>query len=433
MANTLKFGNKNWATKDGSILAYNSENNNYKPLPFNFERASTATVVGKDGLIKTVGANEPRVDYLNDSNGALLLEPQRANKLPYSLDYDNDTFFDKINSTITKESGIAPDGSNSAYKLKDTDDTSNTSHYFKQTNGYKAFIDYDAIKSASVFIKAGTKKQVQVRLSNAAGTFSYVMGNFDLETETILTGASFNAENVAYDLQNYGNGWYRCIVIGSWTESNVSHSRIEVFTADTSLASLPNIHNYQGNGSGTLFVWGEMIEEGSYATSLINTNGSAVTRLADVCNNGGNEQVINSTEGVLYAEINIPENIADNINISINDGTNDEYVKFLYLASTNTFRAQIQGSGNQVGVNTTSLVLGSYSKLAVSYKSGEFKLYINGSQIGSTLTGHTLPTGLDTLSFDRGDGAAPFQGNVKDVRVYDTALTDQELINLTKI
>ena len=98
-----------------------------------------------------------------------------------------------------------------------------------------------------------------------------------------------------------------------------------------------------------------------------------MTRLADVCNNGANEQVINSTEGVLYAEINIPENIADNINISINDGTNDEYVKFIYLASTNVFRAQIEGSGNQAGVNTASLVLGSYSKLAVSYKSGEFK------------------------------------------------------------
>ena len=48
---------------------------------------------------------------------------------------------------------------------------------------------------------------------------------------------------------------------------------------------------------------GAQLEEGSYATSYIPTQGSAVTRLADVCNNGANEQVINSTEGCFYAEI----------------------------------------------------------------------------------------------------------------------------------
>ena len=51
----------------------------YKPLPFNFRRASSATVVNKDGLIETVGSGEPRIDYKDDSKGALLLEPQRSN------------------------------------------------------------------------------------------------------------------------------------------------------------------------------------------------------------------------------------------------------------------------------------------------------------------------------------------------------------------
>ena len=34
MAQTLKFGNKVWAAKEDSVLAYNDINNNYKPLPF---------------------------------------------------------------------------------------------------------------------------------------------------------------------------------------------------------------------------------------------------------------------------------------------------------------------------------------------------------------------------------------------------------------
>ena len=47
MAETLKLGNGNWATKEGSTLAYNDENGNFKPLPFNFTRDSGATRVNK--------------------------------------------------------------------------------------------------------------------------------------------------------------------------------------------------------------------------------------------------------------------------------------------------------------------------------------------------------------------------------------------------
>ena len=55
MANTFKFGNGEWAVGKETALAYNDENSNFKPLPFTFDRASTATVVNKQGLIETVG------------------------------------------------------------------------------------------------------------------------------------------------------------------------------------------------------------------------------------------------------------------------------------------------------------------------------------------------------------------------------------------
>ena len=62
MANTLKFGNGNWATKAGSTLAYNDESG-FNPLPFDFTRASSATVVNKNGLIETVASGIPRIDF----------------------------------------------------------------------------------------------------------------------------------------------------------------------------------------------------------------------------------------------------------------------------------------------------------------------------------------------------------------------------------
>jgi hypothetical protein len=39
MSNTLKFGDGKWAVKQGSTLAYNDENGNFKPLPFNLIEA----------------------------------------------------------------------------------------------------------------------------------------------------------------------------------------------------------------------------------------------------------------------------------------------------------------------------------------------------------------------------------------------------------
>ena len=68
MANTLKFGNGEWATKEGSTLAFNDENGNFKPLPFNFERSTSATRVNKEGLIEVVSNNEPRIDFYNPFN-----------------------------------------------------------------------------------------------------------------------------------------------------------------------------------------------------------------------------------------------------------------------------------------------------------------------------------------------------------------------------
>ena len=63
MANTLKLGAGKWATGTDTVLAFNDENNNFKPLPFDFSRASSATVVNQSGLIETVGSGEPRIDF----------------------------------------------------------------------------------------------------------------------------------------------------------------------------------------------------------------------------------------------------------------------------------------------------------------------------------------------------------------------------------
>jgi hypothetical protein len=49
----------------------------------------TATRVNSSGLIESVTANKPRLDYLDSTCPKLLLEPQRTNLLTYSSDFDD--------------------------------------------------------------------------------------------------------------------------------------------------------------------------------------------------------------------------------------------------------------------------------------------------------------------------------------------------------
>ena len=145
MAQTFKFGNKQWYGKKGSVLAYNDENNNFKPLPFDFTRSSSATRVNKDGLIEVVGSDEPRVDYLNNADGHLLLEPSRSNIATYSEDGSQ---WDFIQATISSTTdSTSPSGQSSVYKV--TDNTVDGQHRADVRPAVTSGTEY----TFSVFIK----------------------------------------------------------------------------------------------------------------------------------------------------------------------------------------------------------------------------------------------------------------------------------------
>jgi len=383
MAATIKYGDTKWAVKDGNTLGYNDENR-FKPVPFDFTRNSIGTRVDRNGLIETIGNNIPRIDFTDNTDGHLLLEPQSTNLLPYSEDFSEWSL-----SNVTVEGGyLAPDGSNNAYKVSGT--VGNSSIYLGGVNE----TDTRTIWARTV---SGTGQ---------AQLCSYFGNTNNLKTIT--------------------NEWQRFEVNGTTTATGAANFYSIDFRGSTDLSEI--------------IIWGAQSEALPYATSYIPTNGSTVTRASETCTNAGNSTLINSTEGVLYAEIakfqddndnfvllslnNSSDNLDDNT-VTIGFDSDDDFFIRVQANNVNVFYSNDQTSSKDV-----------YYKIALSYKSGDSKIYINGNPItpnfGSLTAAFSFSSILDNLSFDYdGNGVLPFYGRVKALTVYNTALTDAELTELT--
>ena len=172
MSNTLKFGNGQWGTKVGSALAYNDLDGNFKPLPFDFTRSTSATRINKDGLIEVVTNNKPRIDFKDDSKGAFLLEPERSNLVQYSEDFSNawwskQTFGTGVEASVISTTELAPDGSTNAFlvTLNSGNGTtpSDQARIDKSINGLTGGLDY----TESIYLKGvNGGEQVLLGVSN---------------------------------------------------------------------------------------------------------------------------------------------------------------------------------------------------------------------------------------------------------------------------
>ena len=536
MANTLKFGAGQWATKEGSTLAYNDENDNYKPLPFTFTRASNATVVNKAGLIETVGNGIPRIDFLGNTQGALKLEPQRTNLItqseafpnPYWIksgatiqgdpstagselivngDFATDsdwikgtgwsisggslngsstttsvtqlntglvagkmyqvvyTISNYVSGSVRIELGSAnvsvgtirsangtyteyiealgdeqlifdgisaftgsidnvsvkevqgftsPDGTTNAYKL--VEGTNNGEHII-----YKISIGVTsgATLSYSFFAKKGERNVIQ--------TYNYVGGGFQNGADFDLsTGVVSNQYGGLGSMTELDNGWWRCdftsLALVGQTGTNVA-----IRTLDNSSSN-----SYQGDGTSGFYIYGAQLEEGSYATSYIPTQGSVVTRLADTCSQAVPDGVIGQTEGVLYVDFKfkgLPNNVSS-MPISIDgSGSNEAYI---YIDVNNTVYGQfIVGGSFTCNISGDNLILGNTYKIAFAYKNSDFALFVNGVLSNSSNSG-AVGANQNIVIGNYLNGNYPHD-NINEAKLYNTRLTNAELEALTQV
>ena len=337
----------------------------------------------------TSDTNLPRIDY-TDGVGSWLFEPQSTNLLDYSNDFSQ--------SYWTKQSGVT-----ATYNTTET-------------------LSPDGTYNATKFVGNGTTGVFKTSISVSG----VVSRSFYLKSVTGTTTAVFKEPNTNVPSPitlTITNEWQRFEMIGD-NGSSFQGLQIDDITSDG------------------LFMWGAQLEVGSFPTSYIPTNGSTVTRLQDAAFGAGSSDLINSTEGVLYAEIakfqdnndnfillslNNSSDNSDNNTVTIGFDSDDDFFIRVEANSVAAFISNDQTSSKNV-----------FYKVALSYKSGDSKIYINGNSItpnnGSLTNAFSFGSTLDNLSFDfNGNGVLPFFGKTKCVAVFKEALTDAELTCLTTI
>jgi hypothetical protein len=175
------------------------------------------------------------------------------------------------------------------------------------------------------------------------------------------------------------------------------------------------------NNSDSLYLWGGQVEEASYATSYIPTDGSTVTRVQDQYSKTGISNLINSEEGVLFVEMAFSD--AGRLAILNSDASDDQVV----LGFSGTVFCRIRENGANVVTQFVSSAnqLNTYYKIAVKYKSGSSAIWVDGNE--TVVAGTFTLNDLSKILFIS-EGSRTY-GKVKQLQIYKT--TDIDLAALT--
>jgi len=384
---------------------------------FTFSRSNTtATRVAASGLIENVSSNVPRLDYplidgIVQDCPALLLEPQRTNNLLQSNGFN--TTWSATRSSVS-QGYVSPDGSNNAWAF--IDNTNNSTHLIVQSLSIGS-----AVHTFSIFAKKGTKDFMAVRFDSSTVDYAY----FNLNTGTLGT---IDSDYTSASMQDYGNGWYRCILTRT---TGSSGNQVVIYSVEQD-----NDITYSGNTDNAIYIYGSQVEQGSYPTSYIPTSGSTVTRSADVCNGSGTSAEFNGSEGVLFGEIAFAESQSSSSHrISLSNGTTSYRMIIQQNNNATPNRLQfyfIVTPSAQTDFQHTLTDITQFNKIAFKYKENDFAVWVNGVEVLTDTSGVTFPEGtVNQLNFDDGVGGNDFYGKTKQLTTFKTALTDSELETLT--
>ena len=170
------------------------------------------------------------------------IEKGYENFLFYSNDFSNGTW-GKSSGTIITGGEEGYDGSNDAWLLNST-----------ISNGQVSQNIVSGLSTFSVYAKESTNGWISLRAENPLARVW-----FDLRTSTTGSRIGYNVGGVHYDIEDVGNGWFKCSMTITGVTSSV------------------RIHSCQDNvafGTGSIYIQDAMLNEGLVAMPYIESGAS---------------------------------------------------------------------------------------------------------------------------------------------------------------
>jgi len=400
-----------------------------------FTRASTATYVGRDGLIKTAGEDEPRFDHDPETGESLglLIEESRTNLFINSTSSSNWSNPNNLTKSSSKTI-TAPSGETDAYEWTET--TDNGTHL---NNGPSTSIISGNSYTISAFFKqvSGSGSGFALQWYKSGGQTVRVTYLPSTDTTTTSTSGGASAPTNV-NVTSYPNGWYRISFGAALAEVNAAPI---VIATDSSGAT-----SYTGSTSNSFSFWGLQLEAGSFPTSYIPTSGSTATRAVDdaVIQGENFNSFFNPSEGSIickYKKDHWPIAAGNDIGYEriweIGDGTD--------ASNLNIFNDPTQPSGNNIryrvrtnstnvfGPTTTTTGTNQTPTVALGYAKDNFVLVIDGTLVAADTSGD-LPV-VDRLHIGGrygGDSTDRFNNTISKLFYYPKRITVAQLQTLTQ-
>jgi hypothetical protein len=348
--------------------------------------------------------NIPRIDYSLGGCPNILLEPQRTNLTTYSEQFD-DASWNKINSSVTANADISPDGYTNADRI-----------YDNATSGQHRVGKNISVVSAttytfSVFAKKGSLRYCYLFTVAGGASDRYY---FDLQDGVSITAGG--------KIEDYGSGWYR---ISAKVTAAATGNELFAFN----LTNSPSFPTYSGTGTGYHMIYGYQVEAGDYATSYIPTTTASVTRNQDLMllSNIYTNNLLTSSGGTWFVDFrnNVPLSRDSVVRFGLGDTSAISLNAMYFIGGASNGRLIIQ-KRVAGAVTTLYTTTADTCKIAFKWNGATMDIFENGFKV----IADSVFTSTD-LNFFNGIAATPYF--ISSMLLAPTPLTDDECIQLTTI
>jgi len=394
---------------------------------FDLARNSSNTRVKQDGLIELLGANMPRLDHLIGCP-SFLVESNKTNRI---LQSENFGSWSKVNSTVTANTVVAPDGENTADLLQRS--TATNSYLSRSSSKASA----SQIKMcSSVFVKKGEGDYFAIR---AQGTYPARVDAIFKFSDKSLTVTQYNTDFIAIrsTVEEYKDEWYRI---------SISYRTDTITTVTTLFSARSSSGVVDANDSlstANAYIWGAQVEDGVGSTTYTSTGIGAVSTGQDNLKAGTGVTYTLGNAATFYYDFEVHsfKNSYTPIQFVVENASPFKSLSLDAIETSNPqeyfiiIRAFIENNSNIQNIISASeplINLFVRNKIAVMLSGPKYIVYLNGLLIKEgTLSDTFAILNGATIRNDFSGNNRPCM-RLYDYRVYDEVMTNEELKSLTE-